>query len=246
MPRQFLAVLSVVAFMISMVSATPRFASAEPMTAIPNNHVVDAQQALSEVAASPDIRLKQLEIQFKPDKSLYEPNKGRALATGEFSKFYPSAEKRHEVVMWLEQDGFTILEESPDYIKFSGIVRDAERAFGVDVRVSKDGTYVANIDDPRVPTRFASLILSILGLNTYSGGAGPMPMPGSRVPSRSIDILNRLGVSHASPVSGRLVRRRLHDLDGVGDAQIRIRRADGGDPGQSSSVYDPSLACAFR
>ena len=53
------------------------------------------------------------------------------------------------------------------YVRFTGTVGDAERAFGIDVMLFGDGRAYSNITDPALPSRLGGVISTVRGLDNF-------------------------------------------------------------------------------
>ena len=77
------------------------------------------------------------------------------------------------VLQWLQTQAFTITDQSygtnADYIRFTGSVRQIEKAFDIELVQPEYDHYAAN-NDPAVPARFQGVISRIVGLEV----AGPL------------------------------------------------------------------------
>ena len=97
------------------------------------------------------------------------PNYHKWLKSGEFDRrFGATPAEIDAVVEWLDGEGFTVRSSSPDYVRFSGTVGQAEHSFAVRIVKFGDGAAYANTTDPTIPSRFAGVIGSILGLDNMS------------------------------------------------------------------------------
>jgi len=155
--------------------------SAQSTVALVNNYADDPGHLLTAKSAPADMKFRQLEIVFKIrdqkalDKLLAElsdpssPEYGHSLTSNEFDRrFYPTPAERLTVVQWLENNGFTFLDEGSNFIKFIGTVSQVRHAFGVEIYTSADGRYFGNTADPEIPASLAPFIAFVMGLNNLS------------------------------------------------------------------------------
>ena len=88
------------------------------------------------------------------------------LTPAEFnSRFGRTRGEVNAVRQWLEDQGFQITAASSRGITATGSAAMAEAAFDTTIAASPDGTVFANLTDPAIPSRFASIIGSIDGLD---------------------------------------------------------------------------------
>ena len=85
------------------------------------------------------------------------------------AQFGPSQQDADTVAQWLTSQGFQVTATSLQgrYVRFSGRVADAERAFATDIMTFGDGTSYSNTTDPMIPAQFAGVIVGIRGLNNF-------------------------------------------------------------------------------
>ena len=96
------------------------------------------------------------------------PEYHRWLTPDEFTRrFGPTAAAIARVTQWLQRSGFRVLSASAAKrtITFSGRVDQAEKAFGVKIAATADGSTFANTTDPTIAPDLAPLIDSIQGLD---------------------------------------------------------------------------------
>ncbi len=83
------------------------------------------------------------------------------------ARFGPSPADVARVAAYLKSNGFEV--NSADAltrgVDFTGTVAAAERAFGVKIAITSDGTNFANLNDPTLPSDIAAAVNSIEGLD---------------------------------------------------------------------------------
>jgi hypothetical protein len=83
------------------------------------------------------------------------------------AQFGESRNQFDEVLQWLQQQGFTITDQSygtnADYIRFKGTIAQIEKAFDVEL-VSPEYERYAAKNDPAIPAKFDGVISRIVGL----------------------------------------------------------------------------------
>ncbi len=92
------------------------------------------------------------------------------LTSAQFAaRFGPSQLDLDAVAQWLDAQGFKVTATSlaQRYVRFSGAVAGAERAFGTNIMAFGDGTAYSNITDPAIPARFSGVISRIGGLDNF-------------------------------------------------------------------------------
>lgn len=156
------------------------------MVALSGSRVPEPERSLFVAPASPSFRFPQLEIIFRPqpafEKLLAEQqNPQSPLYQHAFSHqevldaFGPTSSQVSDIVAWLTSQGFQIISADRDSIRFKGTVAEAQQAFGVSIMTTADGHYYGNINDPKVPTRFATVIGDVVGFDSLVGvGPGPV------------------------------------------------------------------------
>lgn len=191
MNRQTLFRLIAVSLLVPLWLAAPRFALAEPMAAIPNNHQTFTMPASP---MAPDRKLY-LTVVFKIrnrdewDRTARElqnqrPTEPRHFWTPEEShqQFGPSLSDFRMVEQWLLSKGFTVVLErygkGPwESILVTGSAAQVESAFGTGI-VQAQNHLFWNTSDPVVPARIAAVIDHVAGLDNAGGGkAGPAVGP---------------------------------------------------------------------
>jgi subtilase family serine protease len=83
------------------------------------------------------------------------------------ARFGPSSGDVARITGFLKANGFqaNAADAIASGIDFTGTVAQAERAFGVRIAITADGTNFANLDDPVLPADFAPVINAIHGLD---------------------------------------------------------------------------------
>ncbi len=197
------------------------------------NHPPEAETLASSGNAEPSKPLS-MEIRFtvrneaELNKLLAEqqnpasPNYHKWLTPGEYDqRFGPRQSDLDAVADWLKSEGFTVESASNGYIRFSGTVAQAQRAFATRIARFGDGSTYANVDDPTIPARFAGLIGGILGLDNMTH-AMPLAQPQMHrkppTPPASMP-----GKTPQSRSSGRYAPQALVSGVGVGFAPQDIR-----------------------
>jgi len=110
----------------------------------------------------------QLERLLADQQNPASPEYHRWLTPDDFTRrFGPTAAAIAKVTHWLQRSGFTVQSASSAtrMIAFSGQVAQAEKAFGVKIAASADGSTYANTSDPAIARDLAPLIDSIQGLD---------------------------------------------------------------------------------
>jgi subtilase family serine protease len=127
----------------------------------------------------------------------------------------------------LDAQGFKVIATSlaQRYVRFSGAVADAERAFGTNIMAFGDGTAYSNITDPAIPARFSGVISRIAGLDnfmhTVAGSYGPAMLETTAAESAwTVGPLALLdsGPALSLPESGRVKPAPGVIVGGVGPA----------------------------
>ncbi len=81
-------------------------------------------------------------------------------------RFGPSDADSKHLREWLVSRGFRVIDDSGEgFIRFSGTVAMAERAFATRIALFEDGSKFANIDEVQLPSQFNGLVADIVGLN---------------------------------------------------------------------------------
>jgi kumamolisin len=129
----------------------------------------------------------ELDQLLKDQQDRSSANFRKWLKTGEFDKRFGARDADIKAVAnWLREEGFTVESSSTRAIKFSGDVDHAQRSFAVRIARYDDGTTFANVEDPSVPTQFASVIAAISGLDNMGhvvpAGLHQIPLAGSSSP----------------------------------------------------------------
>jgi subtilase family serine protease len=145
------------------------------MTPLSDNHPREAEKlALHAPAAQPmtinvvfalrdQAALKQLLADLQDPAS---PNYHQWLTPADFdARFGRTHAEVQAVQVWLESQGFTVMEKNAREIIASGTVAHAESAFVTKIGSSKDGRVYGNVSDPLIPPQFANVIGSIDGLD---------------------------------------------------------------------------------
>src|SRR5271165_3332936 len=109
-------------------------------------------------------------LEKQQDKS--SPNYHKWLAPAEFGALYGPADADIQAVSeWLGSEGFTIAKvySGKTVIEFSGTAGQVQSAFGATIRnYEVNGkTYVANANDPQIPTALAPVVAGIVSLNSF-------------------------------------------------------------------------------
>ncbi len=139
------------------------------------------------------------------------PSYHRWLTPAQFTaRFGPSQQDLDAVAQWLGAQGLKITATSlaQRYLRFSGAVTDAERAFGTNIMVFGDGTAYSNITDPVIPARLGGVISAIGGLDNFLhsmavSNSPVSPQPAAAASGWSAGSLELLDSGPALPVSGR-------------------------------------------
>jgi subtilase family serine protease len=110
------------------------------------------------------------------------PNYHHWLKPGEYDqRFGASTSDLDAVAQWLAEQGFAVQSTEGGYIRFSGTVAQAERAFATRIERFGDGNTYANVTDPSIPVRFAGVITNLSGLDNMMHA---MPVgPARRMPA---------------------------------------------------------------
>lgn len=87
-------------------------------------------------------------------------------------RFGETQSQFNAVEQWLTSQGFTIISKdygtNSDYITFKGTIKQAEKAFNVEI-VAPEYDLYANKQNPMIPAQFAGVISYISGLNDIEG-----------------------------------------------------------------------------
>lgn len=160
----------------------------EPMVAIQGSHLPEVDP--SGPQAPKDLQLH-LEISFalrnKAEREQFtrdlqnpaSPQYHHWLTPKEtHERFGESGAEFRAVRDWVIGQGFTVTEESYgraiDWIRFTGTVAQADRAFGTRIVAVNSDKY-ANATDILIPQRFKDIIADVVGLDNMGAIATPMP-----------------------------------------------------------------------
>ena len=135
-----------------------------------------------------------LRDQQNPSSTRYH----RWLTAEQFNaQFGPSPQDAGAVAQWLTAQGFQVTATNLDerYVRFTGSVSDAERAFRTDIMAFGDGTSYSNTTDPLIPARIAGIVSAIRGLNNFlhwqAANAGDVAAPDAVAPPSPLVLLNQ-------------------------------------------------------
>jgi subtilase family serine protease len=163
---------------VTMVLATALGALAQ--TARLRDNIAPDAMRFQPIAAPSSLTSLDLSIQFLPrnqaalnalldaQQDPNSPQYHRWLTPEQYSeRFGPTETDFAAVSNWLSTSGFHISGGSRQegFIRFTGSVATAEKAFDARIMTFGDGSRFANTMEPEVPARFASLIGEIVGLN---------------------------------------------------------------------------------
>src|SRR5882757_3745359 len=173
-------IASIVMIALLAIASLPRIVlAAGAISPLEGNHPDEAADLASEGSAQSSRQLKMrlmLALNHRKDleKLLAEqqdsssPEYHRWLTPDEFSRrFGPTDAQIAKVSRWITDQGFKIESTSAASrtITFSGSVAQVEKALGVKIAATADGSTFANTTDPAVPADLAPLIDSFEGLD---------------------------------------------------------------------------------
>jgi|SRR5580704_13101334 subtilase family serine protease len=164
-----------------VVSAAGAQTVSEPSVTLAGNHPFEATSFRPVSHPNPSAQLNtqvtlglrnggELDKLLRDQQNPASPRYHQWLTPGQFTaRFGPSQQDLNAVVQWLDAQGFKITAASLAlrYVRFSGAVADAERAFGTDIMAFGDGNAYSNITDPAIPSRFSGVITTVSGLDNF-------------------------------------------------------------------------------
>ncbi len=164
-----------------MVRAAAAQTVSEPSVTLAGNHPFEAASFAPVSHHNPSAQLNMqvtlgLRNRGELDKLLRDrqnpasPRYHQWLTPAQFAaRFGPSQQDLDAVVQWLNAQGLRVTAASlaQRYVRFSGAVADAERAFGTNIMAFGDGSAYSNITDPAVPARFSGVISAVGGLDNF-------------------------------------------------------------------------------
>ena len=179
-----------IALVIIVVLAGLRTANAQPSSGSPSsqsnvalagNHPAEAA-TMSPVAHADSAAQLNMEVTLglrnttaldqllRDQQDPTSPRYHQWLTPAQFTaQFGPTRHDADTVAQWLTSQGFQVTATSLDerYVRFSGSVGNAERAFATDIMAFGHGTSYSNTTDPMIPAQLADVIVGIHGLSNF-------------------------------------------------------------------------------
>ncbi|HEY2108124.1 MAG TPA: S53 family peptidase, partial [Candidatus Binataceae bacterium] len=119
------------------------------------------------------------------------------------ARFGPARQDVDAVAQWLGAQGFTVSSTSPAqrYVRFSGTVANAERAFNTTIMAFGNGSAYSNVTDPAIPARFGGVISRIGGLDNFlhAVAASQSPATAPTAARESASIADALALLDSGP-----------------------------------------------
>jgi subtilase family serine protease len=173
--RRFVFAIVVLTALIGAAMST---GYADSSSRLAGNHPIEAEHrvALGNLDASQPLKME-IHLKLRNERQLDQfledvqnpdsPQYRRFLKPGEFDqKFGPLKSDIDAIAGWLRFAGFSVTSTSGS-VQFTGTVSQAERTFAVHILKLSAAEY-ANMEDPALPARFASLIGHLEGLDNLT------------------------------------------------------------------------------
>ncbi len=152
-----------------------------PSVALAGNHPAEVERLSPVAHADPSAQLNmsvtlglrnqaELDQLVRDQQNPASPRYHQWLTPQQFTaRFGPSQRDLDAVAQWLGTQGFKVTDSNLAYryVRFSGSVGDAERAFGTNVMLFGGAGAYANVIDPVIPARFRGVITSVSGLDNF-------------------------------------------------------------------------------
>ncbi len=171
---------------------------------LPNSHPLDVSALKPNLVSSNrplNLRIAlalrnraQMEKLLREQQDPASPQYHRWLTPEQFAaQFGPAPADVQAVERWLSHAGFRVTGQIASMLQVQGTIGQAASLFAVQFAGSSDGRLYANLQDPAIPSQFASVISAIDGLNNLvhaNHSATQMPPIGA-----SLDVLSFRGES---------------------------------------------------